>query len=57
MAALRVLASEAPELVYLATMVARYTNAACHWDLAGMPEAERAAEVERLIAWFEEMSH
>jgi hypothetical protein len=53
---LKVYASEAPELVYLAEMIARYTNAHCHMDLRDMAEAERAAEVETLKAWFMELS-
>jgi hypothetical protein len=53
---LRVLASEAPELVYLAEMIAAYTNAHIHMDLRDMPEAERRAEVERLKCWMEELS-
>ena len=53
--ALRVTASEAPELVYLSEMLARYVNAHCFYDLQDMPEAERLAEVERLKAWLQEM--
>jgi hypothetical protein len=54
---MHVLASEAPELYYLAELIARYTNAHCHYDLAQMAEAERAAEVTQLKAWFEELTH
>ena len=46
-----------PVVCILAEMIARYTNAHCHYDLREMPEAERAAEVEVLKAWFEELSH
>lgn len=53
--ALRVTVSEAPELVYLSEMLARYVNAHCFYDLCDMPEAERLAEVERLKAWIQEM--
>lgn len=53
--ALRVTASEAPELVYLSEMLARYVNAHCHYDLQDMPEPERMAEVEQLRAWIEEL--
>ena len=53
--ALRVTASEAPELVYLSEMLARYINAHCFYDLRDMPEAERLAEVERLRSWIQEL--
>ena len=53
--ALKVTASEAPELVYLSEMLARYTNAHCFYDLCDMPEAERLAEVARLRSWIEEL--
>lgn len=53
--ALKVTASEAPELFYLSEMLARYVNAGCHFDLRDMPEAERLAEVETLKAWIEEL--
>lgn len=46
--ALRVTASEAPELVFLSEMLARYVNAHCFYDLCDMPEAERLAEVAQL---------
>jgi len=50
-------ASEAPDLYYLATLIAAYANAHCHADLAQMAEPERVAEVERLKEWFEELCH
>jgi hypothetical protein len=50
-------ASDAPELVFLAELIARYTNAHCHMDLRDMAEAERIAEVDRLKSWFEELTH
>lgn len=53
--ALRVTASEAPELVYLSEMLARYINAHCFYDLRDMPEAERLAEVARLRSWIQEL--
>lgn len=53
--ALRVTASEAPELYYLSEMLARYVNAHCFYDLRDMPEAERLAEVETLKAWIQEL--
>lgn len=53
--ALRVFASEAPELVYLSEMLARYVNAHCWFDLRDMPEAERLAEVARITDWIEEL--
>ncbi len=53
--ALRVTASEAPELVYLSEMLARYVNANCWFDLQDMPEPERLAEVEQLRSWIEEL--
>lgn len=53
--ALRVVASEAPELVYLSELLARYVNAHCHYDLRDMPEAERMAEVETIRAWLQEL--
>lgn len=53
--ALRVTASEAPELVYLSEMLARYVNAHCFYDLRDMPEAERLAEVEQLTDWLKEL--
>ena len=53
--ALRVTASEAPELIYLSEMLARYVNAHCWFDLRDMPEAERLAEVARLRSWIEEL--
>ena len=53
--ALRVTASEAPELVFLFEMLARYVNAHCFYDLCDMPEAERLAEVEQLRSWIEEL--
>lgn len=54
---MRCTASDAPELYMLATLIAAYTNAHCHMDLKDCPEAERAAEVERLKSWFEELCH
>lgn len=53
--ALRVTASEAPELVFLFEMLARYVNAKCWFDLQDMPEAERLAEVARLRSWIQEL--
>lgn len=53
--ALKVTASEAPELYYLSEMLARYVNAGCHFDLRDMPEAERNAEVTQIRAWIEEL--
>ena len=53
--ALRVTASEAPELFYLSEMLARYVNANCWFDLRDMPDAERLAEVEQLRSWIEEL--
>lgn len=50
-------ASAVPELAFLAELIARYTNAHLFHDLRDMPEAERAAEVERLKEWFEELCH
>ena len=53
--ALKVTASEAPELVFLSEMLARYVNAHCWYDLRDMPEAERLAEVARLTDWLKEL--
>jgi hypothetical protein len=47
-------ASDYPELIDLVTLRAAFVNAACHYDLAGMPEAERSAEVARLTAMLEQ---
>jgi hypothetical protein len=47
-------ASDYPELVLLVELRAAFVNAGCHYDLAGMPEAERAAEVARLTAMLEQ---
>jgi hypothetical protein len=47
-------ASDYPELVDLVTLRAAFVNAGCHYDLAGMSEAERAAEVARLTAMLEQ---
>jgi hypothetical protein len=47
-------ASDYPELVDLVTLRAAFVNAGCHYDLAGMPEAERAAEVARLTGMLSE---
>ena len=53
--ALRVVASEAPELYYLSELLARYVHSHCHFDLQDMPEIERLAEVEQLRAWIQEL--
>lgn len=46
-----------PVFVHLATLIAAYMNAHVHFDLASMGEVERLAEVARLKAWFEELTH
>jgi hypothetical protein len=48
------LASDYPELVLLVELRAAFVNAGCHYDLAGMPEAERTAEVARLTGLLSE---
>jgi hypothetical protein len=50
------LASECPELYRLATLIAALTNPGCHWDLRGMPEAERLAAVAELVEEWEEVA-
>lgn len=54
---MRVLASEAPELSYLAELIARYTNAHCHFDLAQMAEDKRIVAISQFKEWFEELTH
>jgi hypothetical protein len=59
MTPLRVLPSDpdAATLYLLADMIARYVNAHLFYDLRGIGEAERQAEVETLKAMVEEMIH
>jgi hypothetical protein len=54
---IRVFASEAPELYYLAELIARYTNAHCHYDLAQMSEDKRIVAISEFKDWFEELTH
>jgi hypothetical protein len=53
---IRCLASEAPELYILATMIAVYTNPQCYRDLWNMPEELRLSELELCVARFEEIA-
>jgi hypothetical protein len=48
---------DGPTLYLLADMIARYTNAHLFYDLRGIGEVERLAEVDTLKAMFEEMMH
>lgn len=53
--ALRVFASEAPELYYMSELLARYVNNHVHFDLCDLPEKERLAAITQFKDWIEEL--
>jgi hypothetical protein len=52
---LRTKASENPELYYLATSIAAYTNNHCHYDLMEIDDVERKALLAEMKDLFDQM--